>query len=215
MDKIKAYGAHGVAYLVSALTMVAGLDPAVLAAVGGPKALAAAGLAGAIVTGIHNIAVAGAPKPGSVALKSFTGVLCAVMLGVAMLTMSACQTAPTAKQQSATVVGVNIAASFAIQKDDHDPAVWKARAVKYKAIALRLQTVNDAGNATLATLAGELQPLIAKLDPAEQNAANAFVAAMVPYLQDRANSSEAVAHTQEAVTDLLAAVVKACEAYGA
>lgn len=214
MDKIKSYGLHGLSYVMSALAVVAGLDPAVLAAIGGPKALAVAGLAGAIVTGAHNVAVAGAPKPGSVALKSVAAFMLAVMLGTSVMLMSGCATAPTPTQQSAALVAVNIAAGQAIQGSDHDPAVWKARAVKYKAIAVQLQTVNDAGNATIATLAADLQPLIAKLEPREQLAANALVAAVTPYLQEKLKSPE-VDNARESIAVLLSAVVRACEAYGA
>lgn len=214
MDKIKSYGLHVLSYVMSALAFYAGLDPTVLAAVGGPKALAAAGLAGAIVTGVHNVMVAGTPKPGEVVVKAHW-LATLVVAAVATVMLVGCATPQTAKEQSAIVVSVNLAAGFAIQQDDRDPAVWKARATKYKDIALKLQTVNDAGTATVATLAAELQPLVAKLDPAEQNAARAFIAAVTPYLQDQANSNAQVANTRERVATLLDAVIAACSDYGA
>lgn len=214
MDKFKTYGAHALAYLVSGLTIASKLDPSLLP----PDIGVWVGVAGLVLTAGHNVVVASGVKPGDVVsvVKSFAMFAVAVMFAVTLAgSLAACQTAPTATQQSVAVVAVNIAAGQAIQRQDHDPAVWKARAVQYKAIAVQLQGVNDAGNATIATLAADLQPLVDKLPPADQLAANSLIAAVTPFLQDKVNSSETVAHTREAVAVLLSAVVKACEAYGA
>jgi hypothetical protein len=212
VDKIQSYGAHAVAYVGSLLALVAGLDPTMFA--GHPKIIATIGAAGLILTAAHNVNAAGTPKPGSV--STVAKVL--ALFVVSVLTVSslvACKTAPTAKEQSAVTVAVYVVAGRAIRDNDSVPAVWKARAEKYKAAAIRLRDVNEAGTATLATLTAELEPLIAKLNPDEQLAARALVAGLTPYLQEQINASETVAVSQERLSYILAALITVCEAYGA
>lgn len=211
MESVQKFGAHVLSYAMSGLAFVAGIDPSLLAA--HPKAAAAVGAAGLILTAIHNVQTAGAPKPGTV--TTIAKALLPVALGVMFAaSLVACKTAPTVKEQSVVAVSVNIAAGRAIQQNDSDPAVWKTRAASYKSIALRIQTVNDASTATIATLGAELQPLIAKLGPADQLAARSLIAAVTPYLQEQADANADVANVRERVSYILATFITACEAYG-
>lgn len=139
------------------------------------------------------------------------GILAAAFL----LGFTGCKTAPTATQQSGIAIAVDLAAGFGIQQGSTDPGVWKARATQFKTIATQLKTLNDAGTATLATLAGDLQPLIAKLPPADVLAANTLVAALTPYLNQQLAGNPTVANTQAAVDLILQAVIDACTVYGA
>lgn len=137
------------------------------------------------------------------------------MAAITILSVSACKTLPTVNQQAGITVAIDIAAGFAIQQHDTDQSVWKARAAQYKAIALQLQALNNAGTATLATLQADLEPLIAKLPPADVLAAHALVAAVTPYVQQQISTNPKVANTQAAVAVVLQAVIDACTAYGA
>lgn len=131
--------------------------------------------------------------------------------------LTACATAPTATEQSGIVVAVSVATGLAVSNGGKvsDLATQKARATEYKSIAVKVKAVNDAGTATLATLAAALQPEIVKLPPADQLAAQALVAALTPYLQSQIPGNADVKNVQTTVDLILAAVINACEAYGA
>lgn len=136
----------------------------------------------------------------------------AAICGGAMI-VSACTTPPTAGQQAGIQVAVDVATGLAIQQKDSDPAVWKARAAQYRAIATQLQTLNSMGTATLATLAADLQPMIGQLPPAEQLAARSLVAALTPYLNAQLRDNPTLATTQAAVGAILAEFILACDTY--
>lgn len=174
--------------------------PAVVAAIAQQPAAIQAEIAAAVI------------KPTVPA--SAVSVLFALALGGAFL-MPGCASAPSAQEESTVTVAVDLAAGLAIQQGTQDPAVWKTRATNFKAIALSLQTVNNAGTATLATLAADLQPMVVKLGPADVLAANALVAALQPYLSQYQTTSPNVANTQAHVALILTAVINACTAYGA
>lgn len=214
MEKITAYGAHALAYIVSSLTVIAGTNPALLP----PSWLPYIGLAGVILTGVHGQATGVAPVAAVAAKAAKTAVMlmaCVLVAGVAVTSLTACKTAPTVKEQSIVAIAINVAAGRAIQRDDAVPAVWKARAEQYKAAAVRLQSVNDAGTATVASLVAEVQPLIEKLGPADQLAARSLLAGLTPYLQEQVNANEDLKNSRERVSYILATFITACEAYGA
>lgn len=211
---LKSYFSHLVNYVIAAVTVVAGLDPALLP----PQYAAIVAGAGLVATVAHHSYTAGGATATLQAVtKAVQASAVVLLIGVALVSsalLSACKTLPTPTQQSQVAIAVDVAAGFAIQQKDADPAVWKARAVQYKAIAVELKAVNDAGTATLATLQADLAPAIAKLSPAEQLGARALVAALVPYLQAQAQANATVQNTQAAVDVILAAVIDACTAYG-
>lgn len=215
MNHLKTYPAHLALYLIGALDFVStlpaagGLTPytGYITAAG----VLAAALHHSFQTGAASSVVAAAVS-APVKLMLATMAL-SIVLGASVL--QGCATAPTANQQAGIIVSVDVAAGLAIQQKDADPAKWKARAVEYKAIAVQLKAVNDAGPATLATLAADLAPLVAKLPPADQLAANALEAALIPYLQSQIPGNANVQNAQTTVEAVLVALISACEAYGA
>lgn len=210
MEKLKSYGAHGVSYLLSLLAVVAGLDPSLLAAVGGPKALAVAGLAGALATGLHNVMAAGTVKPGVTTVAKMIPLLL-VACTAAMLV--ACATPPTVSEKSGVTVATYLVTGQAIKQKDSDPAVWSRRASYYKAVALQIQDHNNAGTATLATLAADLEPALAQLPPDQRLAAEALITAFTPYLQEQVNANPVVSYSQERLAVILVALIRTCDAY--
>lgn len=210
MSKWQAYGAHLVGYLLAALPVVQAVAPAAIPGWGG----VAGGVAGALLIFIHNMQTVSANKTAGTVVKAHWVVTMLAGL-IALGTFVGCKTTPTATQQAAASVVVDVAAGFAIQNGSSDATVWKARAAQFKAIAVTLQQINSSGQATLATLQADLAPLIAKLGPADVLAANALVAAITPFLQQQLQANPTVANTQQAIAQVLQDVINACTAYGA
>lgn len=216
MDIVKSYLGHLSGYVVAGAVIVSSLDPKLLP----PQYSFFTALAGAIVTASHhsytagaaNAAVTAAANAAQKALTTAAPVLLCAFLAVASLT--ACKTLPTPTEQAGITVAVDIATGAAIQ-NGATPAQYTARAAEFKAIAVMVKTVNDAGTATLATLAADLAPQIAKLPPADQLAAHALVAALTPYLQRQAAANPSLANTQATLDVILQAVIDSCGAYGA
>lgn len=173
-----------------------------VAAVGG----VAAG-AGHVIGGwIHNDKTPVLPPP----------VVKALLIGfLALPLVHGCASTPTANQQAGIAVGTDIAVGLAVQQGSNDPAVWKARAAGFKAIAVTLQGLNQSGALTLQTLAADLQPLIIKLGPADVLAANALIAALTPFLQQQIDANPSVASARVIIGQFLSTVIAACAAYGA
>jgi hypothetical protein len=227
MNSVKSilgsYLGHLGGYIVAAASIVSGLDPKLvppqysfLTAVAGAVVIAShhsyqAGANSVITAGANAVATAIAQTPVKLAMAAL---MIACTLGM-VTGLTACKTAPTANQQAGIIVAVDIAAGLAVQQHDTDPVKWKARAVEYKAIAVELKTLNDAGTATLATLAADLAPMVAKLPPADQLAASAMEAALIPYLQSQIPGNANVQNAQTTVDVVLAALIGAFEAYGA
>lgn len=227
MNSVKSifgsYLGHLGGYLVATATIVSGLDPKLVP----PQYSFITALAGAVVIASHHSYQAGANSILTAALTSastaiaqtpaklvMAALMLACVLGVGSQ-LTACASAPTVNQQSGIIVSVDIASGLAIQQHDSDPAKWTARAKEYKAIAVELKTLNDAGGATLATLAADLAPLVAKLPPADQLAASALEAALIPYLQAQIPGNANVQNAQTTVDVVLTSLISACEAYGA
>lgn len=229
MNSVKSvlgsYLGHLGGYLVAAATIVSGLDPhlvppqySFITAVAGAVVIAShhsyqAGANSVITAGANAVATAIAQTPAKLMIS-------AMLLGTvvsASLGLTACATAPTASEQGGIAVAVDVATGLALSEGGKvsDFAVLKARAVEYKAIAVKVKAVNDAGTATLATLAAALQPEIAKLPPADQLAAQALIAALTPYLQSQIPGNADVQNVQTTVDLILSNVILACEAYGA
>lgn len=212
MNHVKAYPAHLALYLIGAVDFLSQVPALGALAPYAPWITAA----GAVSAALHHAYTTGAASAVVQAAASAPVklVVAAMALSV-VLGLTACATAPTVNQQAAIVVSVDVAAGLAIQQKDTDPAKWKARAIDYKAIAFELKTLNDAGGATLATLAADLAPLVAKLPPADQLAANALESALIPYLQSQIPGNANVQNAQSTVDIVLSALISACEAYGA
>jgi len=133
----------------------------------------------------------------------------------AVAALPGCKTLPTPNQQAAAAVIIDVAAGVAIQQGSPLPAVWKVRAAAFKSIATTMLAADQGGTVTLATLQADLQPLIAKLGPADVLAANALVTALGPVLQQQLGANPTVGATQQAVAMVLNDIIAACNAYGA
>jgi hypothetical protein len=215
MNAWKNWGAHALAYILSCLSIVQTLSPALL----GPYGPAIVGVSGILLTAIHNtqtaIANGNAPLPPPAIRSLLLPIGLLVLSAGACVGLSGCATAPTTTQQAGISVAVDIATGAAIQQQSSDSAEWKARAVSFKAIAVTLKQVNDAGTATLATLAADLAPLIAKLPATDQLAAHTVVAALTPYLNQEIQGNPKLQNAQATVDVVLQAVIDACAGYGA
>lgn len=224
MNHLKTYPAHLALYLIAAVDFVAKV-PAL-----GPLAPYAPWItaAGAVGAALHHSYTTGAASAAvqtvsaAVAAAPAKLMLTALMLGATLslavgLTACASLPAPTATEQAGVTVAVDVGTGLLISNNGKitDLATQKARAVEYKAIALKVKAVNDAGTATLATLAAVLQPEIAKLPPADQIAAAAFVAGLAPILSQGIPGNPNVQNVETRVDVILAAVIGTCEAYGA
>lgn len=218
-DFVSKYLAHLSGYIVAGATIVSGLDPKLLPL----QYTFMIALAGTIVSAAHhgyaagtgNAVMTAAANAATAALSTvpkLTPILVACVL--AFSTLSGCATAPTPVQSAGISVAVDIAAGAAIQNGG-TADVWKARAVKFKAIAVSIKQVNDAGTATLATLAADLAPQLALLPPADQLAAHALVAALQPYLDNEVQANPDLATTRATLDVILQAVMDACSSYGA
>lgn len=139
------------------------------------------------------------------------GVLALCVLGT-VGGLSACASGPNATEQTAIAVAVDLATGFAIEQGTNIQSVKVARATNFEAIAKQLQTLNQAGNLTLPTLAADLGPAIAKLPPADQLAANALVAALTPWVNQQLSNPK-VANAQATIAIFLSAVIQACAVY--
>lgn len=216
MNHLKTYPAHLALYLVGAVDFVSQLP-----AVGGLAPYAPwITAAGAVGAALHHAYQTGAAASVAQAVASAPAklMLAALMVGslLGISTLSGCASLPTATQDAAVTAAVTIATGVAIQqKDTVESGKWLARAKEIKLIALELKQVNDAGTATLATLAADLQPQIAKLGPADVIAVNTLVVTLGPLLNDQIAHNPKVGNTQVAVANIITAVLTVCAAYGA
>lgn len=216
------YLGHLAGYVLAGADIVSKVNPAllppqygILLSVAGLVTVAAhhgysAGTAQAVVKAATDAIVAAPAKL----------MVTAILLGVVVsssLGLTACATAPTVQEQAGVTIAVDVGTGLLISNQGKitDLAIQKARATEYKAIALKIKAVNDAGTATLATLAADLQPEIAKLPPADQLAVAAFVAGLGPLVAQGIPGNPNVQNTQTRVDLILAAIISACEAYGA
>jgi hypothetical protein len=199
-------GAHLLLYTTSALALVAQYAPALVPSGG----IAAAAVATALLGVIHQFNGKSQP-PAAPLVKMLVLFTCGLLL---VGGLQGCKTVPTAQQQSLITAAVDVATGAAIQHGTSDPVVWTQRAAKYKAIATQLQQINAAGSLTLATLAADLQPQIAKLGPADALAANALVAALTPFVQQQIAANPSVGNAQTVISAFLDAVIQSCTVYG-
>jgi len=216
------YLGHLAGYVLAGADIVSKVNPALLP----PQYGILLSVAGLVTVAAHHGFQAGTAQ---VAVKAATDALAAapaklmvsaMLLGVVVsgsLGLTGCATAPTAQEQAGVTVAVDVGTGLLISNNGKitDLATQTKRAVEYKAIALKVKAVNDAGTATLATLADVLQPEIAKLPPADQLAAAAFVAGLSPILNQGIPGNPNVQNVQTRVDLILAAIISTCEAYGA
>lgn len=210
------YLGHLAGYVVAAATIVSGLDPKLVP----PQYSFIVAVAGTVVAAAHHGYSAGVngaavKAAADAATKALTAAAPALVVALLVAgSMTGCKTLPTPTEQAGITVAVDIATGAAIQNGGNAD-IWKARAVKFKAIAVSVKQVNDAGTATLATLAADLEPQLALLPPADQLAAHALVAALQPYIDNEVQANPDLAKTRAALDVILQAVIDSCTAYGA
>jgi len=213
MKAWKTWGAHALGYILSALSIVAGLDPSVFGAHG----LQIVGAAGLVLTFIHQLehldsAPAAVGKQGGFARVTMLAMLA---FGVVMLLLQGCVT--TLAQRSTLAAITDAAVIAVVQKGNPPAATETARAAKIKQIAVELQEVNKATAQSLPAVIQAVTPLIASagLNPAETILAQQLVAALSAQLQAQLGANPKAAEVQTTVGVLLDDVIAACAAYGA
>lgn len=211
MNHLKTYPAHLALYLIGALDFVSTLP----AAGGLAPYTGYITAAGVLAAALHHSFQTGAASAVVQAVGSSSAVKLMLAMVMVVSGITGCASLPTETQTAATTTAVSLATGFAIQQKDTDSKVWQTRATQIKLIALELQSVNNAGTATLATLAADLQPLVTKLGPADVLAVNSLVAALTPLLNQQITSNPKVGNTQVAVANVIQAVLTTCAAYGA
>lgn len=195
--------------LMSVAAIGAGLNPLLL----GPHGAVIVGVCVLALNVGHSLLSKPASAPTAIP-KALLAVLMLILVVSLCAPLTACKTTPTATQQADIAVAIDVAVAASVQAHSADPAVWKDRAQAYETIAKTLKATNDAGTgATLATLRADLQPLIAKLGPADALAANALVAGLVPYIQAQIDANPNNGTLQTNLSLILADVIAACAAY--
>lgn len=207
---LKTYGGHLAAYLTAALGVFQYTDPTVL----GPKGALIIAIVGALAGAASNVHVATSEPVAPVASKAALWLLTAFVALTALTGLTACKTVPTPTQSAVITVAVDIATGAAIQ-NGASTDTYTSRAVRFKQIAQSVKAVNDAGTATLATLAADLEPQLVSLPPADQLAARALVAALTPYLNQQISVNPQLANVQATLDIILQAVIDSCASYGA
>lgn len=213
-----SYLGHLAGYVLAGADIVSKVNPSLLP----PQYGILVSVAGLVIIAAHHGYAAGtsgiqAAVDAAAATLASAPAKVAVMLLLALavpMGLSACKTLPTPTQQAGITVAVDIATAAAIQ-NGATPADYKARAAHFKLIATDIKAVNDAGTATLATLAADLEPQIAKLPPPDQLAAHALVAALKPYLDAELQGNDGLKNVQTTLDIVLQAVIDSCITYGA
>jgi hypothetical protein len=136
------------------------------------------------------------------------------LLGISLGSLlEGCASLPTnTAQQAGVSAAIDVAVGIAVQAGEPQGA-WAPRAAAFEKAAKSLQAVNAAGATTLATLAADLQPFIAKLGPADVLAANALVGALQPILTALLGSNPTAGNVQKDIALVLQDVITACALY--
>jgi hypothetical protein len=212
-----SYLGHLAGYVLAGADIVSKVNPTLLP----PQYGILISVAGLVTVAAHHGYAAGTSGVQSAvdaATKALTSapakVAAMLLLAVAVPLVGGCATAPNAQQSAGITVAVDIATAAAIQ-NGVQPAEYKTRAANFKSIAVTVKAVNDAGTATLATLAADLEPQISKLPPPDQLAAHALVAALKPYLDAELQGNDGLKNVQTTLDVILQAVIDSCAAYGA
>ena len=214
---MKLNTAHVVAYIVGGLTTLAAFNPQTAATLLGSKAgaIAAAivGIAGLLLTMLHNLGVVGAnppaptnaPKQGGFARVG--ALLCllsaAFMVTLCISVLPSCSLLQSPTAAPYVTATVDIAVATAEQKG--------VPAAKINSLA-KLALAADAGtSATLATVSNVVNAQIARLNlpAADQAAADILEVALSAAIQAKVGSNASVAQAQAAIADVLKAVISA------
>lgn len=203
MNFVKSYGAHALAYAMSALVVVAGL-PAPLQSVLGPHAGEIVGGAGIILTAIHNAQALKAPT--AVAKAMFMLAVLPLLL-VASGALTACSTVQgffaSPYAPVVVTVGVDVAVATAEQHG--------VKASDINRIAKIALAANSSTSATLGVVAGVVNAEIGTLNlpPLDLAAAQALEAVVQGAVQAKLDGNPDLAASQADVAQVLQAVITA------
>ena len=203
---LRSYGAHALAYALSALTIVAGL-PAPMQSALGPHAGQIVGVAGILLTAAHNTDAV-MNKPGAPSVTTVAKVLAfiAIMVMVSPV-LTACTTVQGffASPQSTVVVtvGVDVAVATAEQ---HGVKASDINRVAKIALAANASTSASLG-AVSAVVNSEMAQL--NLPPLDMVAANALEALVSQAIQAKVGNNPDLAAAQADVSQVLQAVITA------
>jgi hypothetical protein len=208
VEKVKSYGAHAVSYVVSALTFVAGLNPALVP----PSWARYIGAAGLLLTAAHNVQAAGAAKPGSVTTVAKVVAMFAVS-AMLLASLPGCK-ALTPTQTIAQQVAIQYATAKFVE-DKATPAERTARAAHVIEVAESLKGLAAGETATVATLEARAFAVIqnAKLELADQALANTLVAVVAQELRARVSSGVLGDEDRIRVVSVLDGIIAACHGY--
>ena len=172
----KSWGAHALAYLLSGLAILAHADPSLI----GSHGLLVVGVAGLLITFIHNVQslAKGSPSPNSSkqAGRASPGLLAAMAIGIGAALIG-CSTLSGSMNNAASAAAVQAAVDVGvgtfIQQTAKTPAAQANEAAQITVIATALEGVLTGNQATLAQLDQMLQARVAasNLPPADKAAA--------------------------------------------
>jgi hypothetical protein len=178
VEKVKKFGSVALAYIMSGLTTVAGVDPTTLP----PKYAAWVGGAGLLLTALHNAQLVKC-KTAATAVKAVALFGCTVLMASVLL---GCRTTPE------NAVLHQVAVQYATGKyiESAPEADYADRAQKVIAVAELAQALAADEAVTLDTLEIQVFRVVqnAPLSMADRVLANTLVAAVVAELRARVNA---------------------------
>lgn len=204
MERLKKFGSHAIAYAVSGLTAVAGLDPSTVPA----EWLPYIGLAGMAATGGHNVFAVIKPKFNP-AIKSV------FILAVSVLVAASMAGCAFLKPENAALH--QIAVQYATGKyiEAANDGEETARACKVIAVSETVATLTSNEAITLDELEAHALAAVVNtnMSPADRILANTLVAAVVAELRARVDTGVLSEQDRYRVGLVLGWVKQAAEMY--
>ena len=203
---LRSYGAHALAYALSALTVVAGL-PAPLQTVLGPHAGQIVGVAGILLTAAHNTDAV-VNKPGAPSITTVAKVLAfiAIMVMVAPV-LTACTTVQGFFASPAAPVVVTVGVDVAVAAAEQNGV----KASDINRIAKIALAANASTSTTLGAVAAVVNGEIATLNlpPLDVAAANALELVISQTIQAKVGDNPDLVAARADVAQVLQAVITA------
>lgn len=203
---LRSYGAHALAYALSALTIVADL-PAPMQAVLGPHAGQIVGGAGILLTAIHNTdAVVNAPGGPSVTTVAKVLAFMAIMVMVSPV-LTACATVQGFFALPAAPVVITVGVDVAVAAAEQNGV----KASDINRIAKIALAANASTSATLGAVSAVVNTEIAQLNlpPLDVAAANALELVISQAIQAKVGNNPDLVTAQADVAQVLQAVITA------
>lgn len=204
---LRSYGAHALAYALSALTIVAGL-PAPMQTVLGPHAGQIVGVAGILLTAAHNTdAVMNKPGAGPSVTTVAKMLAFMVVISIAAPMLTACTTVQGFFASPAAPVVVTVGVDVAVAAAEQHGV----KASDINRIAKIALAANASTSASLGAVAGVVNAEIATLNlpPLDVAAADALEAVISQVIQAKVGNNPDLAAAQADVSQVLQAVITA------